>query len=101
VANEALSQLSYMPSCGSTQFDSLDSKQAITRDGCRAYLVWQHCFSPVLLTNLFSISWRRGGGGSNDTRLMITPNLLKTYESKNRTTRCMPASYVQNHVQKI
>src|SRR6516164_10184321 len=38
---------------------------------------------------------------SNDTRLLILRNLLQTYERKNRTTRCMPASYVQNHVQQI
>jgi len=38
---------------------------------------------------------------SNDTRLLILRNLLQTYERQNRTTRCMPASYVQNHVQKI
>ena len=38
-----------------------NSNRAVTRDECRAYLVWQHCFSPVCLTNLFSISWRRGG----------------------------------------
>ena len=38
---------------------------------------------------------------SNDTRLLILLNLLKTYERKNRTTRCMPASYVQNHVQQF
>src|SRR5215472_14215141 len=37
---------------------------------------------------------------SNDTRLLILRNLLQTYERKNRTTRCMPASYVQNHVQR-
>jgi hypothetical protein len=36
---------------------------------------------------------------SNETRLLILRNLLQTYERKNRTTRCMPASYVQNHVQ--
>ena len=40
-------------------------------------------------------------GESNDTRLLILRNLLQTYERKNRTTRCMPASYVQNHVQQI
>ena len=77
----------------------LYSNQAVTRDECRAYLVWQHCFSPVLLNYLLSISWRRGE--SNDTRLLITRNLLKRYERKNRTTRCMPASYVQNHVQQF
>jgi hypothetical protein len=38
---------------------------------------------------------------SNDTRLLILRNLLQTYERKNRKTRCMPASYVQNHVQKF
>src|SRR5215472_5491050 len=38
---------------------------------------------------------------SNDTRLLILRNLLQTYERKNRTTRCMPASYVQNHVQQF
>jgi hypothetical protein len=38
---------------------------------------------------------------SNDTRLLILRNLLQTYERKNRTTRCRPASYVQNHVQQI
>jgi len=38
---------------------------------------------------------------SNDTRLLILRNLLQTYERKNRKTRCMPASYVQNHVQQI
>ena len=38
---------------------------------------------------------------SNNTRLLILRNLLQTYERKNRTTRCMPASYVQNHVQKF
>src|SRR6516225_3147950 len=37
---------------------------------------------------------------SNDTRLLILRNLLQTHERKNRTTRCMPASYVQNHVQR-
>src|SRR6516225_8798998 len=37
----------------------LDSNQAVTRDECRAYLVWQHCFPPVLLTALFSLSWCR------------------------------------------
>ena len=37
--------------------------QAVTRDECRAYLVWQHCFSPVFITNLFSLSCRRGVGG--------------------------------------
>ena len=78
--------------------DPLYSNQAVTRDECRAYLVWQHCFSPAFLTNLLSISWRRGE--SNDTRLLILRNLLQTYERKNRTTRCMPASYVQNHVQR-
>ena len=36
---------------------------------------------------------------SNDTRLLILRNLLKTYERKNRTNLCMPASHVQNHVQ--
>ena len=40
-------------------------------------------------------------GEANDTRLLILRNLLQTYERKNRTTRCMPASYVQNHVQKF
>ena len=44
--------------------------------------------------------WCRRGGGSNDTRLLILRNLLQTYERQNRTTRCMPASYVQNHVQR-
>ena len=38
---------------------------------------------------------------SNDTRLRILRNLLQTYERKNRTTRCMPASCVQNHVQQF
>src|SRR5215469_1427331 len=38
---------------------------------------------------------------SNDTRLLILRNLLQTYERKNRKTRCMPASYVQNHVQQF
>jgi len=38
---------------------------------------------------------------SNDTRLLILRNLLQTYERKNRTTRCMPASSVQNHVQEF
>jgi len=38
---------------------------------------------------------------SNDTRLLILRNLLKIYERKNRTTRCMPASSVQNHVQEF
>jgi cytochrome P450 len=38
---------------------------------------------------------------SNDTRPLILRNLLQTYERKNRTTRCMPASYVQNHVHEI
>src|SRR5215469_9658446 len=38
---------------------------------------------------------------SNDTRLLILRNLLQTYERKNRTTRCMPTSYVQNHVQQF
>jgi hypothetical protein len=52
----------------------------------------------VFLTHLLSLSWRRGE--SNDTRLLILRNLLQTYERKNRTTRCMPASYVQNHVQR-
>src|SRR6516225_6451515 len=37
---------------------------------------------------------------SNDTRLLILRNLLQTYERQNRTTRCMPAFYVQNHVQR-
>jgi len=83
-------------SCCAT--DLLDSNQAVIRDECRAYLVWRRCFSPVFLTNLFSLSWRRGE--SNDTRLLILRNLLQTYERKNRTTRCMPASYVQNHVQR-
>ena len=78
--------------------DRLDFNQAVTRDECRAYLVWRRCFSPVFLTNLLSISWRRGE--SIDTRLLILRNLLQTYERKNRTTRCMPASYVQNHVQR-
>ena len=64
-----------------------------------AHLVSPHCFPSALLTSLFSISCRRGE--SNDTRLLILRNLLKTYERKNRTTRCMPASYVQNHVQKV
>ena len=41
--------------------ECLDSNQAVTRDECRAYLVWQHCFSRVLLTHVLSISWRRGG----------------------------------------
>jgi len=58
--------------------DPLYSNQAVTRDECRAYLVWQHCFSPVLLNYLLSISWRRGE--SNDTRLLILRNLLQTYE---------------------
>src|SRR6516165_12359128 len=39
-------------------------------------------------------------GESNDTRLLILRNLLRIYERKNRTTRCMPTSYVQNHVQR-
>ena len=56
------------------------------------------CVAPVFLTALLSISWRRGE--SNDTRLLILRNLFETYERKNRTTRCMPASYVQNHVQR-
>ena len=60
------------------QVDRLDSNQAVTRDECRAYLVWQRCFSPVFLTHLLSISW--GGGKSNDTRLLIPRNLLQTYE---------------------
>ena len=46
------------------------------------------------------VQWCRRGE-SNDTRLLILRNLLQTYERKNRTTRCMPASYVQNHVQEI
>ena len=37
---------------------------------------------------------------SNDTRLLILRNLLQTYERKNRTTRCMAPSAVQNHVQR-
>src|SRR6516165_3175418 len=37
---------------------------------------------------------------SNETRLLILRNLLQTYERQNRTTRCMPAFYVQNHVQR-
>jgi len=45
------------------------------------------------------VNWCRQGE-SNDTRLLILRNLLQTYERKNRTTRCMPASYVQNHVQR-
>src|SRR5262244_3968237 len=31
---------------------------------------------------------------SNDTRLLILCNLLQTYERKNHTNLCMPASYV-------
>ena len=38
---------------------------------------------------------------SNDTPPLILRNLLKTYERKNRTNLCMPASYVQNHVQQF
>jgi len=45
------------------------------------------------------LSWRRGE--SNDTRLLILRNLLQTYQRKNRKTRCMAASIVQNHVQKF
>ena len=41
------------------------------------------------------------GGESNDTRLLILRNLLRIYERKNRKTRCMAASTVQNHVQQI
>jgi hypothetical protein len=40
-------------------------------------------------------------GESNDTRRLILRNLLRIYERKNRKTRCMPASVVQNHVQKF
>ena len=47
------------------QVDRLDSNQAVTRDECRAYLVWQRCFSPVFLTHLLSLSW---GGGSRTIR---------------------------------
>src|SRR5215469_11319694 len=53
-----------------------------------------HCWTAAPIVGEW---WRRGG--SNDTRLLILRNLLQTYERKNRTTRCMPASYVQNHVQ--
>ena len=38
---------------------------------------------------------------SNDTRLLILRNLLEIYERKNRKTRCMGASSVQNHVQEF
>src|SRR5215469_3699143 len=38
---------------------------------------------------------------SNDTRLLILRNSLQTYERQNRTNLCMPASYVQNHVQQF
>src|SRR6516225_12099123 len=68
--------------------DPLYSNQAVTRDECRAYLVWQHCFSPVLLTHLLSISWRRGE--SNDTPLLITRNLLKKRDAQNATTALCP-----------
>jgi len=57
----------------------------------------------TLACNFFQIrkkEWCRRGE-SNDTRLLILRNLLQTYERKNRKTRCMPASYVQNHVQKF
>ena len=59
----------------------------------------QHRIIAPKLFKIQQIRWRRGE--SNDTRLLILRNLLQTYERKNRTTRCMPASYVQNHVQKF
>jgi len=59
--------------------DPLYSNQAVTRDECRAYLVWQHCFSPVFLTNLFPISWRRGE--SNPRPKSATPRSLHAYLS--------------------
>jgi hypothetical protein len=68
--------------------DPLYSNQAVTRDECRAYLVWQHCFSPVFLTNLLSPSWRRGE--SNDTPLLITRNLLKKRDAQNAITALRP-----------
>ena len=55
----------------------------------------QNCCN-ILITGTLKWCRRRE---SNDTRLLILRNLLQTYERKNRKTRCMPASTVQNHVQ--
>ena len=60
--------------------------------GNTVFLLWPN---PFIVNKL-----EAGGGESNNTRLLILRNLLQTYERKNRTTRCMPASYVQNHVQR-
>jgi hypothetical protein len=65
----------------------------VSRVPCLATLF----FSSV--TNQFTFN-KLEAGESNDTRLLILRNLLQTYERKNRTTRCMAASYVQNHVQR-
>ena len=58
----------------------------------------------VRITEKHYAPWVRSRQGQleadDDTHLLITRNLLKRYERKNRTTRCMPASYVQNHVQR-
>ena len=61
---------------------------------------------PCLATLFFSCvtnqcPFNKLEAGANDTRLLILRNLLQTYERQNRTTRCMPASYVQNHVQHV
>src|SRR5215469_2802019 len=73
---------------------------------CTARITWSSArlknedhLVPKYGVNHFGMWCRRRE--SNDTPLLIIRNLLKTYERKNRTTRCMPASYVQNHVQQF